>query len=79
MFKISCKNILCQNKKLQFTLCRVSGPKFGAGGTPTLAPLLQEVLNLVEDPHTGKKISELWNGELSTLGSGSDYTSFIGL
>ena len=31
----------------------------------------------IKDPTTGEPLSALWDGDLMTLGSGSDYTVFI--
>lgn len=55
----------------------VSGPHFRASGTPSLAQLLDGVLNHVPHPGSGKPVAEHWTGKLFSLGSGSDYTVFI--
>jgi len=56
----------------------VSGTKFHASGTPSLGRLLAGVLGQVKDPRTKKPLSDNWGaGELTALGSGSDYTAFI--
>ena len=38
----------------------VSGPNFGAAGTPSLAQMLREVTRDVQDPQTGGNIFEAW-------------------
>jgi N-acetylated-alpha-linked acidic dipeptidase len=71
----------------------VSGPHFGASGTPSLAPLVRDVTREVQDPQTGKSVLETWQQpqagktqaspppksepELGELGSGSDFTPFF--
>jgi hypothetical protein len=57
----------------------VSGPTFGASGTPTLLSLMQELAADVPYPGApNTKLSQYWNvSQLSVLGSGSDYTVFI--
>jgi len=55
----------------------VSGTKFNAAGTTTLASLLAQVLSEIDDPYQGKPLIDLWDQNLLTLGSGSDYTAFI--
>jgi len=56
----------------------VSGPHFGASGTPSLGRVLAGVLGQVRDPLSQKPLSEHWeDGDLYALGSGSDYTVFI--
>ena len=56
----------------------VSGPAFRASGTPSLASVLVGSLGQVEDPATGVPLADAWDdGDLMTLGSGSDYTVFI--
>jgi len=56
----------------------VSGPRFHASGTPTLGKVLVGAMGQVYDPATGMSLAEQWDdGDLMTLGSGSDYTIFI--
>jgi len=55
----------------------VTGPNFSAGATPSLRSLIREVANMVKVPSTNNSIASSWNGIISTLGSGSDYTVFL--
>lgn len=55
----------------------VTGPNFSASATPSLASLILNVTQKVKDPNTGKPISDVWNNQIGTLGSGSDYTAFL--
>lgn len=56
----------------------VSGPHFGAAGTPSLAHVLEGALRVVNDPKTCRPLAETWaDRDLQVLGSGSDYTVFI--
>ena len=57
----------------------VSGTKFEASGTPSLGRVLTSALGHVADPRKpGHTLAEQWDdGDLMTLGSGSDYTIFI--
>ena len=58
----------------------VSGTRFHASGTPSLGRVLAEALGAVPEPDgTGRSLAEAhWSeGQLMTLGSGSDYTAAI--
>ena len=55
----------------------VSGPHLYAGASPSLNSLIRNVSTQIIDPIKKIPISQIWNGEISVLGSGSDYTSFI--
>ena len=56
-----------------------TGPKFSASASPLLNHLLRDIVTLVPSPNQtipGQTIDSLWNGEISTMGSGSDFTAF---
>jgi N-acetylated-alpha-linked acidic dipeptidase len=56
-----------------------SGPNFHASASPLLNNLLHEVAALVPSPNqtiAGQTIGDIWNGKISTMGSGSDFTAF---
>lgn len=56
-----------------------SGPKFGADASPLMNKLLYEVTALVQSPNQtvkGQTVRDLWDGNIKTIGSGSDYTAF---
>jgi len=58
----------------------VSGTRFHASGTPSLGRVLAEALGAVPEPDgSGRSLAEAhWSeGQLMTLGSGSDYTAAI--
>jgi N-acetylated-alpha-linked acidic dipeptidase len=55
----------------------ISGPWFYAGATHSLDHLLKTVADKITDPNSGKPISQVWNGAVADLGSGSDYTAFL--
>ncbi|KAF8463142.1 hypothetical protein BDZ91DRAFT_732558 [Kalaharituber pfeilii] len=54
------------------------GTQFLMSANPLLFGLAHESANKVPigDPREGKTIGNTWNGDISTLGSGSDYTAF---
>ncbi|KAI3324863.1 Zn-dependent exopeptidase [Xylariaceae sp. AK1471] len=57
----------------------VRSPHFGASAAPLLHSLLYEVTTLVQSPNQtvkGQTIRDVWNGHISTMGSGSDFTAF---
>ncbi|KAF4125186.1 hypothetical protein GMORB2_4025 [Geosmithia morbida] len=57
----------------------VSGPNFAAGATPTLHQVFRDVLFKVPSPNQtveGQTVGDLWDGTISPLGSGSDFTAF---
>lgn len=56
-----------------------TGPTFGASASPLLNKLLHEIAALVPSPNqtiAGQTIADLWDGKISTMGSGSDFTAF---
>jgi N-acetylated-alpha-linked acidic dipeptidase len=70
----------------------VSGPNFGASGTPSLKEVVREAAREVTDPRTGRTVYDAWRERvlreaakraggndvpLGDLGSGSDYTPFF--
>ncbi|KAI0203508.1 hypothetical protein F4808DRAFT_22062 [Astrocystis sublimbata] len=57
----------------------VSGQIFSASAAPLLHNLLHEVTALVPSPNQtvqGQTVRDVWDKQISTLGSGSDYTAF---
>lgn len=55
------------------------GTKFGASASPLLNKLIYEVTALVQSPNQtipGQTVADLWDGKISTMGSGSDFTAF---
>lgn len=55
------------------------GPRFEASASPLLNSILYEVTSLVQSPNQtvkGQTVRDTWNGEVSTIGSGSDFTAF---
>ena len=56
----------------------VSGANFRAQGTPSFGRVLAGALGAISDPaRPGHTIADSWNGDLSVLGSGSDYTAYL--
>jgi len=55
----------------------VRGPTFSAQATHSLDTILREVSEVIIDPNTNMPVSSIWDGIVGTLGSGSDYTSFL--
>jgi N-acetylated-alpha-linked acidic dipeptidase len=55
----------------------VAGQDFQAGATPSLRSLVRDVAGVVSDPASNTSIASRWDGYISTLGSGSDYTVFL--
>jgi N-acetylated-alpha-linked acidic dipeptidase len=56
-----------------------TGKVFGASASPLLNKLLYEVTAQVQSPNQtikGQTIRDVWNGHISTMGSGSDFTAF---
>ncbi|THV46763.1 hypothetical protein BGAL_0361g00010 [Botrytis galanthina] len=69
------------NANVAYINCDVgtSGPKFSASASPLHNKALGEILNLVQSPNQtipGQTVGDLWNGLISTMGSGSDFTAF---
>ncbi|GAW21219.1 hypothetical protein ANO14919_107370 [Xylariales sp. No.14919] len=57
----------------------VRSPTFSASAAPLLHSLLYEVTALVPSPNQtveGQTVRDLWDGHISTMGSGSDLTAF---
>ncbi|TVY81642.1 putative glutamate carboxypeptidase [Lachnellula suecica] len=55
------------------------GPHFKASASPLLNKVLYEVVELVQSPNqtiAGQTVGDLWDKEISTMGSGSDFTAF---
>lgn len=52
-------------------------PSFSVESSASLRTLIRNVASLVTDPNTNKTLSNVWNGEIGILGSGSDYTAFV--
>lgn len=42
-----------------------------------LSRVIKSVADDIIDPNTSKPLSQVWNGKVDTLGSGSDYTAYI--
>lgn len=56
-----------------------TGPKFHASASPLLNKVIYEVASLVPSPNQtipGQTVGDLWDGHISTMGSGSDFTAF---
>lgn len=56
-----------------------TGPIFKASASPLLNKVLYEVVDLVQSPNQtvpGQTIGDVWDGSISTMGSGSDFTAF---
>ncbi|KAI1759990.1 Zn-dependent exopeptidase [Hypoxylon sp. FL1150] len=57
----------------------VRGPVFGASAAPLLNKLVYDVTALVKSPNQtvkGQTVRDTWDGYISTMGSGSDFTAF---
>ncbi|KAI0876939.1 hypothetical protein GGS24DRAFT_498377 [Hypoxylon argillaceum] len=57
----------------------VRSPTFSASAAPLLHNLIHEVTSLVPSPNQtvkGQTVRDLWDGHISTMGSGSDFTAF---
>lgn len=56
-----------------------SGTEFAPRANPLLNNLIHEVTGLVQSPNQtvkGQTVRDLWDGEIATMGSGSDFTAF---
>lgn len=56
-----------------------SGPNFGASAAPLLNKVVHDATKLIPSPNqtvAGQTIADLWDGKISTIGSGSDFTAF---
>lgn len=57
----------------------IAGPNFEANAAPLLNQLLRNVTLMVQSPNQtiqGQTVGNIWNGHISTLGSGSDFAAF---
>ncbi|KAK1547107.1 PA domain-containing protein [Colletotrichum paranaense] len=57
----------------------VRGPNFNPSAAPLLHRVLREVTQLVPSPNQtvpGQTVADVWDGRISTMGSGSDFTAF---
>ena len=57
----------------------VDGPRFTTAAAPLLNQLLRDVTTLVPSPNQtvpGQTVSDVWDGYIRTMGSGSDFTAF---
>ncbi|KAK6949136.1 hypothetical protein Daesc_009210 [Daldinia eschscholtzii] len=57
----------------------VRGPIFSASAAPLLHKLIHDVTASVQSPNQtikGQTVRDLWDGRISTMGSGSDFTAF---
>ncbi|KAI1465294.1 Zn-dependent exopeptidase [Daldinia caldariorum] len=57
----------------------VRGPIFSASAAPLLHKLIYDVTASVQSPNQtikGQTVRDLWDGRISTMGSGSDFTAF---
>lgn len=57
----------------------VKGQHFKASAAPLLDGLIYEVTSQVQSPNQtvkGQSIADVWDGKISTMGSGSDFTAF---
>ncbi|KAK4504215.1 hypothetical protein PRZ48_005131 [Zasmidium cellare] len=55
------------------------GPHFTTSAAPVLNKAIYEVTSQVPSPNqtvAGQTVRDLWNGHISTMGSGSDFTAF---
>ncbi|KAF2198847.1 Zn-dependent exopeptidase [Delitschia confertaspora ATCC 74209] len=55
------------------------GPKFEASAAPLLNKVLIDTVNLVQSPNQtipNQTVGDIWDGRISTMGSGSDFTAF---
>ncbi|KAL6904632.1 hypothetical protein GGI43DRAFT_397708 [Trichoderma evansii] len=56
-----------------------SGPHFSASAAPLLNQVLRDATHLVPSPDQsvkGQTVGDVWDGKISTMGSGSDFTAF---
>ena len=55
------------------------GPRFSSSASPLLHKALYEATSLVQSPNQtieGQTVRDLWDGNIRTMGSGSDFTAF---
>ena len=56
-----------------------AGPKFQVSASPLLNNIIYEVTGMVLSPNQtieGQTVRDVWDGQISTMGSGSDFTAF---
>ncbi|KAG8422330.1 hypothetical protein J3459_010481 [Metarhizium acridum] len=56
-----------------------SGSSFGASAAPLLNQVLRDATHKVPSPNQtvpGQSVGDVWDGKISTMGSGSDFTAF---
>lgn len=56
-----------------------AGPNFQASAAPLLNQVLRDATHMVPSPNQttkGQTVGEVWDGRISTMGSGSDFTAF---
>ena len=55
------------------------GPRFDTSASPLLGKAIYEATSLVQSPNQtvpGQTVRDIWNGQIKTIGSGSDFTAF---
>eukprot|EP00697_Spironema_sp_BW2_P003905 gnl/Spiro4/1520_TR821_c0_g1_i1.p1 gnl/Spiro4/1520_TR821_c0_g1~~gnl/Spiro4/1520_TR821_c0_g1_i1.p1 ORF type:complete len:404 (+),score=-50.35 gnl/Spiro4/1520_TR821_c0_g1_i1:490-1701(+) len=52
-------------------------PSLLVASSPILRSAIREATSLIFDPNTNLPLSEVWSGNFSILGSGSDYVAFL--
>jgi N-acetylated-alpha-linked acidic dipeptidase len=55
------------------------GPDFTAAASPLLNQVIYNVTGIVQSPNQttkGQTVQDTWNGQIKTMGSGSDFTAF---
>lgn len=55
------------------------GTRFRTSAAPLLSQIVRDVTQLVQSPNqtvAGQTVGDVWDGTISTIGSGSDYTAF---
>ena len=58
----------------------VGGTRFGSAAVPLVHDLIYQVASEVQSPNQtvpGQTVRDTWDGKISPLGSGSDYTAFL--
>ncbi|KAL8965728.1 MAG: hypothetical protein Q9183_003713, partial [Haloplaca sp. 2 TL-2023] len=56
------------------------GPRFKAQAAPVLNQVIYEATAMVQSPNqtvAGQTVRDVWDGQIGTLGSGSDFTAFL--
>ena len=55
------------------------GPRFKASASPILNKAINDIVGEVQSPNqttSGQTVGDIWDGYISTMGSGSDFTAF---